>query len=79
MPDAALLQSIRDALRSLAGQSLADGAAALLRALGYRSDKTADFGKSAEELLERIEQFRPELGEISRAKVDTVSQVKRFS
>jgi type I restriction-modification system DNA methylase subunit len=69
MPDAALLQSIQDALRSLASQSLADGTAALLRALGYRSDKTADLGSSAEELLGSIEQFRPELGEINRVKV----------
>src|SRR5690554_3167542 len=71
MPEknAALLQSIQDTLQNLASQSLAEGAAALLSVLGYSSDKTADLGYSAEELLESIEQFRPELGGISRAKV----------
>lgn len=67
--NAALLQSIQDTLQNLASQSLAEGAAALLSVLGYSSDKTADLGYSAEELLESIEQFRPELGGISRTKV----------
>ncbi|QFT20979.1 Modification methylase PaeR7I [Pseudomonas sp. THAF187a] len=67
--NAALLQSIQDSLQNLASESLAEGAAALLSVLGYSSDKTADLGYSAEELLENIEQFRPELGGISRAKV----------
>lgn len=65
----ALLQSIQDALQGFASQSLADSGTALLNALGYRSDKIADLGSSAEELLDSIEQFRPELGEISRNKV----------
>lgn len=64
-----LLQSIQNALQGCASQSLADGAAALLSILGYSSDKTAELGNNAEELLESIEQFRPELGGINRAKV----------
>lgn len=65
----ARLQSIQDALQGFAGQPLVDGASALLSALGYSSGKIADLGSSAEELLSSIEQFRPELGEISRNKV----------
>jgi len=55
--------SARDAL------PLAQGATALLAALGYRSDKTADLGHTAETLLSSIEQFRPELGRLDRAKM----------
>lgn len=66
---AALRQSIQGALQNFATQPLAKGAIALLSTLGYRSEKIADLGNSAETLLSNIEQFRPELGAIDRAKV----------
>lgn len=65
----ALRQSIQIALRNLATESLADGSIALLNVLGYSSGKTADFGGSAETLLNSIEHFRPEIGTIDRGKV----------
>lgn len=65
----ALRQSIQSALQNLATQPLAEGAITLLNALGYSSDKTADLGHGAEDLLTSIEHFRPELGPINRAKV----------
>lgn len=65
----ALRQSIQSALQNLATQPLAEGAITLLNALGYSSDKTADLGHSAEDLLTSIQQFRPELSPINRAKV----------
>lgn len=64
-----LKHAISQTLQAWAGQPLVPGAVALLAALGYRSDKTADLGSDAETLLASIEQFRPELGLISRAKV----------
>lgn len=67
--NSALRQSIQDALQSFSTQPLATGAIALLHALGYSSDKTAELGNTAEALLDSIEQFRPELGSINRAKV----------
>jgi type I restriction-modification system DNA methylase subunit len=67
--NSALRQSIQDALQNLASQPLATGASALLNTLGYSSDKTAELGSTAETLLNSIEQFRPELGSINRAKV----------
>ena len=67
--NSALRQSIQDALQSFSTQSLATGAIALLHTLGYSSDKTAELGNTAEALLGSIEQFRPELGSINRAKV----------
>lgn len=67
--NSALRQSIQDALQNFSTQPLATGAIALLHALGYSSDKTAKLGNTAEALLGSIEQFRPELGSISRAKV----------
>lgn len=67
--NAALRQSIQGALQRLATQPLAKGALTLLDALGYSSDKTAELGDTAEALLSNIEQFRPELGNINRAKV----------
>jgi len=67
--NSALRQSIQDALQNLASQPLATGAIALFNTLGYSSDKTAELGSTAEELLGNVEQFRPELGSINRAKV----------
>lgn len=67
--NSALRQSIQDALQNFSTQPLATGAIALLHALGYSSDKTAKLGNTAEALLGSIEQFRPEFGSISRAKV----------
>ena len=67
--NSALRQSIQDLLQNLASQPLATGAIALLNTLGYSSDKTAELGNTAEALLSSIEQFRPELGSINRAKV----------
>jgi len=67
--NSALRQSIQDALQSFSTQPLATGAIALLHTLGYSSDKTAELGNTAEALLGSIEQFRPELGSINRAKV----------
>ncbi|WP_375577431.1 Eco57I restriction-modification methylase domain-containing protein [Paracidovorax oryzae] len=67
--NSALRQSIQDALQSFATQPLATGAIALLHTLGYSSDKTAELGSTAEAVLGSIEQFRPELGSINRAKV----------
>lgn len=67
--NSALRQSIQDALQSFSTQPLATGAIALLHALGYSSNKTAELGNTAEALLGSIEQFRPELGSINRAKV----------
>lgn len=67
--NSALRQSIQDALQNLASQPLATGAIALFNTLGYSSDKTAELGSTAEELLGNVEQLRPELGSINRAKV----------
>jgi hypothetical protein len=67
--NATLRESIQGALHGLATRPLAVGASGLLDALGYRSDKTTDLGNSAEDLLSSVEQFRPELGSINRAKV----------
>lgn len=67
--NSALRQSIQDALQRLTDKSLTKGAIALLDTLGYSSDKTAELGSTAEELLGNVEQFRPELGPINRAKV----------
>lgn len=73
-PTTALRESIQQALQGFATQTLHPGAVALLAALGYRSDKTADLGTGAEEMLSSIEQFRPELGSIDRNKI----QAKRW-
>jgi adenine-specific DNA-methyltransferase len=64
-----LRASIQQALQALTDQPLNSSATTLLAALGYHSDKTADLGNNAEELLGRIEQFRPDLGKIERNKV----------
>lgn len=68
-PISALRQSIQGELQKFAAQPLDKSAIALLAALGYRSEKTADLGSNAETLLGNIEQFRPEMGAINRAKV----------
>lgn len=61
--------AIVQALQTLATQPLAQGAIALLAALGYHSDKTADLGHDTDTLLSSIEQFRPDQGAIDRTKV----------
>lgn len=63
--------SIQQALQAFTDQPLNASATALLAALGYRSDKTADLGNNAEDLLGSIEQFRPDLGKIDRNKVQS--------
>lgn len=68
-PISAIRQSIQGALQQLATQPIEPSATALLNALGYSSEKTADLGSNAETLLGSIEQFRPEMGAINRAKV----------
>ena len=65
----ALRAAIQQALQAFADQPLNSSSTALLAALGYRSDKTADLGNNAEDLLGSIEQFRPDLGRIDRNKV----------
>lgn len=65
----ALRASIQQALQAFTDQPLNSSATALLAALGYRSDKTADLGKNAEDLLGSIEQFRPDLVKVDRNKV----------
>ncbi len=65
----ALRAAIQQALQAFSDQPLSSSATALLAALGYRSDKTADLGNNAEGLLGSIEQFRPDLGKIDRTKV----------
>jgi adenine-specific DNA-methyltransferase len=65
----ALRSAIQQALLAFTGQPLNSSATALLAALGYRSDKIADLGNNAEDLLGSIEQFRPDLGKIDRNKV----------
>lgn len=63
--------SIQQALQAFTDQPLNASATALLAALGYRSDKTADLGNNAEDLLGSIEQFRPDLGKIDCNKVQS--------
>lgn len=67
----ALRAAIQQVLHAFADQPLNASATALLAALGYRSDKTADLGTNAEDLLGSIEQFRPDLGKIDRNKVQS--------
>lgn len=64
-----LRAAIQQTLLAFTGQPLNSSATALLAALGYRSDKTADLGSNAEDMLGSIEQFRPDLGKIDRNKV----------
>lgn len=62
-------QAVQDALRAYSQAPLAQASNKLLSALGYASEKTADLGDSAESFLGNIEQFKPELGPISRERV----------
>lgn len=62
-------QAVQGALQTFSQSSLAKASTKLLSTLGYASEKTADLGSSAESLLGNIEQFKPELGPISRGKV----------
>lgn len=66
---AALREAVKNALTSFAHKPLAQATTDLLATLGYHSDKTADLGHSAKELLSNIEQFRPDLGPIDRQKL----------
>lgn len=62
-------QMVQDALQAFANAPLARASADLLNSLGYASEKIAELGDSAESLLGNIEQFKPEVGPISRDKV----------
>jgi adenine-specific DNA-methyltransferase len=65
-------QAIQTALLSFSQQkpeNLKTAAIALLNALGYRSDKTADFGSNAEELLTHLESQRPDCPVFNRAQI----------
>ncbi len=62
-------QALQAALQAFDYAPLAQASANLLNSLGYASEKTADLGNNAEAFLGNIEQFKPELGKISRDKV----------
>lgn len=62
-------QAVETALQAFANVPLPKASAKLLNSLGYASEKTTDLGGSVESLLGNIEQFKPELGKISRNKV----------
>lgn len=62
-------KSLQAALQAFTNTGLATASVKLLGVLGYASEKTADLGASADSLLGSIEQFKPELGPISRDKV----------
>lgn len=64
-------QAIQEALYSFSSLSLKRASIGLFDALGYTSSKTTDFGNTSEDLLSNIEQFKLELGLISRNKVKT--------
>ncbi len=64
-------KSLHAALQAFTNTGLAAACVKLLDVLGYASEKTADLGASADSLLGSIEQFKPELGPISRDKVKT--------
>ncbi len=66
---AARRTQVQAALAAFTDTPLQTAATKLLDALGYTSEKTADFGGSADSLLGNIEQFKPELGQINRDKV----------
>lgn len=63
------LQAVHAALQAMSDAPLPIATIKLLNALGYASEKTADLGSNAESLLSNIEQFKPGLGAINRAKV----------
>ncbi|MGB4346556.1 MAG: hypothetical protein WBJ21_09190, partial [Burkholderiaceae bacterium] len=60
---------VRRALETFRDQELVVASRNLLNALGYSSEKSVDFGTTAETLLGNIEQFNPVLGPIDRTKV----------
>lgn len=62
-------EQVQTALNAFADTPTSQAATNLLNALGYTSEKSADLGSNAETLLANIEQFKPELGSISRDKV----------
>lgn len=62
-------EQVQAALKAFADKPMGQAATQLLNALGYASEKTADLGNNAETLLGNIEQFKPELGKISRDKI----------
>lgn len=62
-------EQVQAALKAFTDAPIEKAATQLLNALGYTSEKTADLGNNAETLLGNIEQFKPELGAISREKV----------
>ena len=62
-------KAVQAALLSFSSGSLANASTKLLKALGYTSEKSADLGGDAETLLANIENFKAELGPISREKV----------
>ncbi|MDN5751750.1 MAG: Eco57I restriction-modification methylase domain-containing protein [Nitrosospira sp.] len=62
-------KAIQVALKAFANAPVSTASVKLLNSLGYASKKTTDLGNSAETLLRNIEQFKPELGVISRDKV----------
>lgn len=66
---AALRKAVENALTSFAHKPLVQATTDLLATLGYHSDKTADLGHNAEELLGNIGQFRADLGPIDRNKL----------
>jgi adenine-specific DNA-methyltransferase len=60
---------LQGALKNFANAPLAKASTNLFSSLGYSSEKTTDLGGNAESFLSKIEQFKPELGVISRDKV----------
>ena len=67
--NAARRAQVQAVLTAFTDTPLPEAAVKLLDALGYTSEKTADFGSSADSLLGSIEQFKPELGPINRDKI----------
>jgi len=62
-------QALQAVLQAFDNAPLAQASVNLLNSLGYASEKSTDLGNNAESLLGNIEQFKPELGKISRDKV----------
>ncbi|MBV5310221.1 hypothetical protein, partial [Chromatium okenii] len=62
-------QALQTALLAFTQQPLKTAAIALFNTLGYRSDKTADFGNSAEDFLTCIEQQAPNYPPFNRAQL----------
>ncbi len=62
-------QAVQAAIKTFAEAPLQQASINLLNVLGYASEKIANLGSNAETLLANIEQFKPELGKISRDKV----------